>query len=687
MPSQSSLQRDRHLTIALFLLALTALLVLAWLAYRPGLSGAFLFDDLGSLPTLGASGPVDHWSTFWRYITSGTADPTGRPLALLSFLLDARNWPADPRPFKVTNVVLHLFNGALLAAVLWQLGYALVSSSPDENKRELHTPDYQPSAPDARCIAIAALFGAGCWLLHPLLVSTTLYVVQREAMLSTSFVLVGMLGWMASRKQLAHGHVARALTGMTASAWLCTLLAVLCKANGALLPLLLLLVEWIALAPRHTMPSPDSERLRKIAVAVLLILPSVLLAVYLIQILPGAIRDTPDVRGWTIGQRLLTEPRVLTDYLRLLFVPRTYSRGLFNDDFPVSSNWLHPASTLPCLLFILALIGVGLALRKRHPAVALALLFYFAGQSMESGWIPLELYFEHRNYLPAMLLFWPIGLALGLPGSLRLLRGLAAIAALALLGILTAQRATLWGNAFQQAQFWAAINPDSARAQTSAALYDLQNNRPGPAAARLQAALPIHQDDLQIPLNLITAECRLGTVNPATLAAARTALSHDRVGGSVTFHWFGDALASYTKHACGGLDDADLQGLLDAAWRNPYWRPIPGMRQNLYHIQGTLDLARRQPLQTLRDFDLALEQAPGPATALGQAATLGSMGYPCLGLNHLDHFATLPKPRETGFGMARIHAWVLQRQGYWHHEIADLRHKLRTASPSSCPAR
>ncbi|HVX57083.1 MAG TPA: hypothetical protein VHA37_05095, partial [Candidatus Saccharimonadales bacterium] len=333
-------------------------------------------------------------------------------------------------------------------------------------------------------------------------------------------------------------------------------------------------------------------------------------------------------------------------------------------------------------------ISVGFALRKRYPAIALALLFYFVGQSMESGWVPLELYFEHRNYLPAILLFWPIGLVLGTPGPLRFLRGLAAIAALALLGILTAQRATLWGNAFQQAQFWAAINPNSARAQTSAALYDLQNGRPGPAAARLQAALPTHPDDLQIPLNLITAECRLGAVNLATLATARTALSRDRVGGSVAFYWFGDALASHARHACRGLDDADLQGLLDAAWRNPHWYRIPGMRQNLYHLQGTLDLARGQPQQALRDFDRALEQAPNPAAALGQAATLGSTGHPCLGLDHLDYFATLPKPPETGLSMARIHAWILQRQGYWPHEIADLRHQLESVVPrQSCPAR
>jgi hypothetical protein len=84
----------RLFVASLFILSLALVLATTWLVYAPGLSGDFLFDDFGNLPAIGASGPVDHWPTFWRYITSGTADPTGRPLTLLSFLLYARNWPA-----------------------------------------------------------------------------------------------------------------------------------------------------------------------------------------------------------------------------------------------------------------------------------------------------------------------------------------------------------------------------------------------------------------------------------------------------------------------------------------------------------------------------------------------------------------------------------------------------------------
>ncbi len=118
-------------------------------------------------------------------MTSGAADPTGRPLALLSFLIDANDWPADPYPFKRTSVLLHLINGALLCALLRNLGRAI-------------------GKPEAQ-VKSAALLGAGFWLLHPLFVSTTLYIVQREAMLPTLFILIGLLGYSKGRELAVRG--------------------------------------------------------------------------------------------------------------------------------------------------------------------------------------------------------------------------------------------------------------------------------------------------------------------------------------------------------------------------------------------------------------------------------------------------------------------------------------------------
>jgi tetratricopeptide (TPR) repeat protein len=692
-----------------FAAVLVSLLAIAWWIYHPGLSGDFLFDDFANLPGIGATGPVDNWATFWRYITSGTADPTGRPLTLLTFLIDARNWPASPYPFKVTNLILHLINGALLAWVLWKLGRALnfgpctrqfaaarfASEGDDQiSPSAEHAGRTEPArsarehalfAFDGRGVAIAALFGAGAWLLHPLLVSTTLYIVQREAMLPATFVLIGLLGWMASREALARGHLKRTLTGMALSAWGGTLLAVLCKANGALFPLLLLLTEWIVLS-RKPMPSGRAQRWYRYAVAVFLVLPSVLVCAYLLYLLPHSFSTPVETRGWSIGQRLLTESHVLTDYLRLLYIPQAHSRGLFNDAFPISTGWRHPVTTIPCVVLILSLIAAGFILRKKYPAVALALLFYFTAQLMESSWIPLEIYYEHRNYLPAMLLFWPIGLALGKPGALRFLRASAAGAIVVLLAALTAQRATLWGEGFRQAQVWAAINPDSARAQTNAALYDMQHSRPRLAAARLRLSLPHHPNDIQIPINLIGAECALGRVRPQTLAAANAALAHTRAGGKTAFKWFSQALHLASAQACTGLNFAALQATLDSARRNPHWHKVSGRQQDLDHLQGQLDLAEGRADAALRSFNRALSAAANPGTALEQAAYLGSHGHPKLGIEHLDYFATLPPGPKPDIGMPRIHAWVLRKHGWWPEETTYLRKNLEEDAASKATA-
>jgi tetratricopeptide (TPR) repeat protein len=322
------------------------------------------------------------------------------------------------------------------------------------------------------------------------------------------------------------------------------------------------------------------------------------------------------------------------------------------------------------------LIGAGFILRKKHPAIALALLFYFAAQLMESTWLSLELYFEHRNYLPAMLLFWPIGLWLGKPGTLRFLRVLVACAILALCATLTGQRAALWGDGFKQALVWAAINPDSARAQANAALYDLQHDRPRLAAARLRLSLPRHPDDIQAPINLIGAECRLGSVQSQTLARAEFALAHTRLGGMAAFNWFDEALDMATHRACSGLDFAALQATLDAAQRNPFWQDQPGRQQDLDHMQGQLSLAEGKPKAALQAFNRALAARPDLGSALAQAAYLGAHGYPQLGLDHLDYFGTLPPGPKPEVGMPRIHAWVLRKQGWWRTETDHLRKTL-----------
>lgn len=663
---------------------LLALALALALAYRPGLNGGFLFDDYANLPPLGAQGPIDNWPAFWRYITSGTADPTGRPLALLSFLIDAHDWPADPLPFKRTNIILHLLNGLLLFGLLKSLATITTRSC--------------PSAVHSRA-TMAAVLAAGFWLLHPLFVSTTLYIVQREAMLPALFILLGLLLWLRGRTMFHQGRNLVGVLWTTAGLGGCTVLAVLGKANGVLLPALALTIELVYLRPMSPVrtangPSPCLPYQR--AMLILAGIPTTLVAAYLLyRGWHGLIHGISTTRPWTLAERLLTQPRILMDYLELLWLPRPFTPGLFNDHIRVSTGLWSPIGTLLSLVATIALVGIGVVLRKRQPVVATAIIFFFVGQSIESSTVPLELYFEHRNYLPALLMFWPLALWLcdvpqnplliaaprpsnGMtPGTRRTLKATLAIVLLAGLTGMTHARATLWGNTHDQALVWAKLNPASPRAQANAAQAEMKAGHPVQAAARLNHALVNAPDEVQLAFNLLGAECQMGHIRESTLHAAQHALRTTRDPGSLLEHWFERALEQSLHPPCPEMNLTTIDDLLAASRSNGRLMSQAGRRQDIYHLQGNMALLQGDPDLALVDFDLALDQQVRATVALEQAARLGAAGFPDQALAHLNHYQLVrEQENRQNSGMARIHAWVLHRQRYWDGELVRLRNTL-----------
>jgi len=658
------------------LLFIVAALLATWLAYAPGLGGGYLFDDFANLPALGDTGRINSVAALARYVTSGTADPTGRPVALLSFLVDAQNWPADPLPFKRTNLLLHLLNGLLLFVTLRRLGRVLEQ----DGRWTIGASEND----------IAALIATTIWLLHPRFVSTTLYIVQREAMIPATFILLGILGWLTGRSWLLHGRIRRGLIMEGTSLVLCTVLATLSKANGALLPLFILVLEYTLLPAPLLKSSSDAAgwhshvRLR----ATLCWSAAILLAAYLFYEAWVGMAHGIGYRRWSMGQRLLTEPRIVWSYLRELWFPHPYSAGLFNDAYPVSTDLLHPWTTLPAIAATLVVVFWAIRRRRRHPMAALAILFFFVGHLLESTSIALELYFEHRNYIPGLFLFWP--LALWIAGARRkcdgalatnatphtLWRGLAGSAIIAMLWTMTWINASLWGNVDGRAAIWAALNPGSPRAQVTAAQADMKAGHPDLAIARLEPLLQIHADEVQIAFNLLSARCAMGGVREADLVAANTALRTTHDPGALIVSWY-DQMIPYVKAGgCSGMRLEDLDHLASEGVNNPLFSP--GRLQDLAHARGAIQLAQGNAVEALRSFDDALRYDPRLDTALAQAAQLGSAGYPEMGLRHLSTFDRLPAPSsQTAFGMSAIHAWVLARQGYWQNERASLENTLR----------
>ena len=630
---------------------LLVLCALTWMAYVPGLSGGFLFDDFINLDALGNDGAINNWPVFWRYVTSGSADPVGRPLALLSFLIDARNWPADPAPFLRTNLLLHLANGGLLFALLRRLG-ALLGDDGIRN--------------DA-----VALLAAGMWLLHPLFVSTTLYVVQREAILPTTFSLLGLLAFARGRDLFARTQGQAGTPWMAAGICLGTLLATLSKANGLLLPLLAWVLEATVFAQAALDPATAAAaKLRRVK-WVLLVLPGLAVLTYVLHFLPD-LHASID-RPWTISQRLLTEPRVLLDYLKLLIVPHSVSSGLYNDDYPVSLSLWQPADTLPALLVISGLVWLAVRVRRTAPDWSAAILFFFAGHVLESSAVPLELYFEHRNYLPALLLFWPLARTICALRSGVWLRAAIAAVILSLLALTTYQRAELWGRPDRLSALWLQQNPHSSRALATMAMQMRDSGEPQRALDLLAPIRAQRPYDLQIAFNYVDVLCAgPGLQRPQTLALAE-ALQRSTDRQDLAFRWLADALEDPSSNHCPGMSVDDIELWVESAEKNPAFRGR-AHDQNLQSLRGQIALKQGQPELALEHFNLALQADVRPEVAASQAAMLASLGYNDQASAHLDKYDQIKsQSARPGMGMPWLHAKVLQWQDYWPRELSALR--------------
>lgn len=624
------------------------------LAYAPGMHGGFMFDDAANLPVLGQFGPVDNLSTFLRYITAGRADPTGRPLSLLSFLLDAHDWPAQAFPFKWHNLALHLLNGLLLGTLLRRLGGILGYSEPQAD--------------------MAALFAASLWLLHPLFVSTVLYVVQREAMLAAFVVLIGLHIWLEGRERMLAGRGGNVLLIL---GWLaCTALAFLAKPNGLLLPLLSLVID--ASLPMNGSPARVAQyrrwRARVAVPCTVLIIAGVTWV-----LLKSLGHPPPPPRSFTLWQRVITEPTILLEYLRLIFLVDSHYGSLFHDQYRAASNLLSPWWTLPVILTWVGTAAFAWRFRRRWPSLSLAIGFFLGGHLLESSSLALELYFEHRNYLPAMMAFWPIGVAIGSIRT-RWLSMTAFAAPLVLCAALTHYAAALWSRPLEQAEVWVLTAPESPRAQAWAAQQELDAGQYAKASARLSSASAAFPGEVQISLTTIIVACHGRGPNAENWEAAEFSLRQgSRDPGPLLTSWTQSAMDLVVRRTCAGMTYGDLAHLLDAAAANPAISALPGRMQDIAHLRGELALAQDDPASALTWFNEGLARVPGPAVALEQAAELGRRGHPREGLAHLAYFDTLEiDPVRPTQGMAWLHAKVLEAQDYWPNEMAHLRRALET---------
>ncbi len=463
--------------------ALVILLVLVWWLYSPGLQGSFLLDDI---PALQGMQTVHNVGDAYRYILTGTAGALGRPLSLASFFIDDNTWPSTPYRFKRTNLLLHLFTGLGLAWLSLLLCRVM-------NKHQ---------EPLNQAIAVITM---GVWLLHPFNVSTTLYVVQRMAQLSTLFTVLGLLAY-------SHGRVTTAKNINTGYLWMTAgiviggTLATLSKENGLLILLFALAIEYLILRKGGVDPPPKWN----VWASVFVYLPLTIFVSWLIWRIPS-IQSGFAARPFTMSERLMTESRIIFDYLGHIIVPVRQGTGIFHDYYVVSRSLLDPVSTL---LSVAGLIGLGLTAflsRSRYPLLAFAIIWFFISHLMESTIFPLELYFEHRNYLAMYgILFAMVYYVFTIRSDLSKFFQASLLIFGILIAVTTAHAASLWGNPLAIATVWALEHPSSYRSQQNAASVWLRYGNFEKTEDFLNKAAAIDPDIASPPLQLAVVHCLQG---------------------------------------------------------------------------------------------------------------------------------------------------------------------------------
>lgn len=443
-------------------LLLVALLI-AVIVYRPGLNGPFVFDD-GINVVNNQHLRMSEFSLD-RLGEAAFSIPNGlfrRPLAMLSFAFDfyLDRDQIEPFPsaftFKLTNLVIHLLNGI----AVYFLTYLLVALYRQRRQAEL-----SPMYPAWLALAVSA-----AWLLHPLNLTSVLYVVQRMASLAALFSFIGLSVYLLGRTRLDNGQRG-GRAAILASLLIFAPLAMFSKENGVLLPFLMLAVEVILF--RFETMQPSARRFLIVFFVVFVVLPALVLFGYLAfhgdWLLAGYAR-----RDFTWGERLMTEARVVWFYLHQIVLPNIAGMGIYHDDFIVSHSVFDPPATLPAILGILVLVAGVWFWRQRQPLIAFGIIFFLVGHSLESTIIPLELVHEHRNYLPMfgiLLAFFHLLLNPLHALTTRLPRRVLAILLIPLFAAGTFSRASDWSGA---ESLWAAEvrhHPESSRANTAMGDY------------------------------------------------------------------------------------------------------------------------------------------------------------------------------------------------------------------------
>jgi hypothetical protein len=579
-----------------------ALLGLGAVTLLQGMGGTFVIDDYDNLTDLEQISANPSWDQYLQFILNGVSSPLGRPLAMATFAAQHASWPKHPGDFIYVNVLLHLLNACLVFGCFLRL----LALAPPSNPRAAHG------------IALAA---TGLWLFAAPQAAAVLYVVQRMAELSGTCVLLGLLMYLAGRQRELSGRSRSGLALMAAGVAIGAPVGFLAKETAALFPLLVLCLEYTLLRDL-----PRSRHWRWFS-GVFLWLPGLVVLANLLSYLLHA-EAWYSLRSFTLGERLLTESRVLFMYLAKFFLPPLYGMRLYYDDLAISHSLLTPWTTAASLAGLAALVAAAIKWRRRAPVFAFAVCWYLTAHLIEATFIPLELAFDHRNYValcgPAFALAW-YGWHLISHAALRRVRP-ALITGAAAYGVFLAvamwQAAAFWSQPWELANFWADQQPDSRRGQLVVTRFYWRLHLPGDAIASNERSLQRWPGDVSFFLSELETACTFPELPKPDLMRIPPIVARFDSAIPSTVGMLDELVTATEAKQCQKFTPAELWSVVEMVFEAPKLAPQEQNHQLL--LSRIAALANDRPLAR-KLLDQAIMTAPPAVPVMLKNAAIWSL--------------------------------------------------------------
>jgi tetratricopeptide (TPR) repeat protein len=455
-----------HKVVPLF-----ALLFLCIICYSNSINSPFVFDDYPNIVD-NKSVHVDEVTLENLYSAGFKSLMPSRPLANISFALNYYFDKLEVKNYHLFNISIHFING-LLVYLFSRIIFGQIALIKQSTVFQINSSE----------IVMMSLFAAAIFVSHPIQTQSVTYIVQRMNSLATMFYLTSLIFYLMGR--LSARVIKRFVLYVVCLASFG--LALACKEISATLPAAILLLEWFLFQDANIKNFKNNSLLIAVMITAIGIA-----ALYFLGGDPlERILSDYRIRDFTIGERLLTECRVIVFYITLLFLPLPSRLNLLHN-FEISHSLLLPISTIFAILLLGLIIIYSITIASRHRLLLFCTLWFFLHLLIESSFIGLEIIFEHRLYLPM------VGFSLAVSYSLFYLfktqfelRNYFMLVLIILLSVGTYQRNLSWASSNE---LWSDViekNPDSYRGYYSLANDYLEKGLLDEAITHYQKAIEI----------------------------------------------------------------------------------------------------------------------------------------------------------------------------------------------------